>query len=259
MIMSGGGSRLRSPMFRKMEATMAFFLCLLILGFAASKLNGADNAGSVRGGLITGFVKLQGPVPQLAPPEILKAKDVCKHVPNETLVVGPDRGIRYAVITLEGVVPSEVADTEATHELDNAGCRFVPHVQAMMVNQFLLLKNTDPILHTDHAFFQGAQPQFNVGLYPGKVMRKPMVSVGLVKVLCEVHPWMKAYVVVTDNPYHAVTDIYGEYRISDVPPGNYRLKAWQELLGTQKQKVEVKSGATSKVDFVFAAAKGGDR
>jgi hypothetical protein len=93
---------------------------------------------------------------------------------------------------------------------------------------------TDPILHTAHALFTSGQPQFNVGLYPGKVSRKPLVTPGVVKIICEVHPWMSAYIVVTDHPYYSVTDVYGEYLISDIPAGSYRLKVWHETLGTEK-------------------------
>ncbi len=235
-------------------------LWLCVWGLALPRLNVfAAEAATGHGGTISGFVKFEGQLPKLSPLEIVKAKDVCKDVPNETLVVGPERGIRYAVVTLEGVPASEAAEGEAVHELDNAGCRFVPHVQAMQVNQSLMLKNTDPILHSVHAFFQGAQPQFNVGLFPGKVVRKPMVSPGVVKVLCEVHSWMSAYVIVTENSYHAVTDVHGEYQVGDVPPGTYRLKVWHERLGTQEKKVEVKAGATSNVDFVLSPSEGATR
>ena len=244
-------------MTRKATIRLVLWLCVLAFLFPQSRVFAAE-AAAAHGGTITGFVKLEGSAPKLPPLQIVKSKDVCKNVSNETLVVGPGKGIRYAVITLEGVPASEAVEAEAVHELDNAGCRFVPHVQAMQINQSLVLKNTDPILHTDHAFFQGTQPQFNVGLYPGKVMRKPMVSPGVVKIQCDVHPWMSAYVIVTENPYHAVSDVYGEYQIGDVPPGVYRVKVWHERLGTQEKKIEVKAGATSKLDFAFTAAKEGN-
>lgn len=65
-------------------------------------------------------------------------------------------------------------EREAAHELDNVKCRFSPHVQAASVGQFVVFKNSDPILHTAHAFFTNEQPQFNIGLYPGRVRRKPL-------------------------------------------------------------------------------------
>ena len=229
-----------------------FFFLLLFPSLA----RGYDEIVVTNGGTISGFVRIQGTIPKLPPLEILKSKEVCKKVPNERLVVGRDQGLRYAVVTLEGITRGKAIERKATHELDNLQCRFVPHVQAATVGQFLVIKNGDPILHTAHAYFHDGQPQFNVGLYPGKVSRKPLVSPGIVKILCEVHPWMTAYIVVTEHPYHAVTDIYGEYEIRDVPPGAYRLRVWHESLGTEEKQVEVRGGATSKVDFPFSLSQG---
>lgn len=199
------------------------FLLLLILPAYA---RGYEETAVPNGGTIRGFVKVQGSYSEPPALEVFKFKEVCKNVPNEELVIGRDRGVRYAVVVLEGITKGKAVEREAVNELDNVNCRFVPHVQAASVGQWLVIKNSDPILHAAHAYFEGGQPQFNVGLFPGKVRRKPLISPGIVKVLCEVHPWMKAFVVVTEHPYHAVTDIFGEYEIRDVPPGTYRLKMW---------------------------------
>lgn len=208
------------------------------------------------GGAIKGSVKVEGKAPKLPPLEVSKYKDVCKNVPNESLVVGFGGGVRYTVLTLEGITRGKAVEREAVHELDNVKCRFVPHVQAASVGQFLLLKNTDPILHTAHAYFHDGQPHFNVGLYPGRVSRKPLVTPGTVKIVCEVHPWMSAFIVVTEHPYHGVTDVYGAYLINDIPPGTYRLKVWHETLGTQEKEVRVTEGKTFQVDFAYSAPKG---
>jgi len=204
------------------------------------------------GGMIRGVVKLQGKLPELPAPEIVKFKEVCKGVPNESVVVGLEGGVRYAVLTLEGVTKGKSVERETVNELDNQGCRFVPHVQAASVGQWLVVRNSDPILHTAHAHFKSGQPDFNLGLYPGKVSRKPLVSPGIVPIVCDVHPWMRATIVVTEHPYHAVTDILGEYEIRDIPPGNYRLKVWHESLGIQEKAVELKSGGVSEVDFFLS-------
>ena len=208
------------------------------------------------GATIQGTVKFEGKLPKLPPLQITKSKEVCRNVPNETLIVGAGQGIRYAVVTLEGITKGLAVEKEAIHEVDNLGCRFVPHVLAASVGQFVVFKNSDPILHTAHALFTSGQPQFNVGLYPGKVSRKPLVTPGVVKIICEVHPWMSAYIVVTDHPYYSVTDVYGEYLISDIPAGSYRLKVWHETLGTEEKPVEVKAGGSQNVDFVLSPKPG---
>jgi plastocyanin len=217
---------------------------------------GYEEVAVTNGATIRGTVKVEGKVPKMTPLQISKYKEVCKDVPNETLITGPGEGLRYAVITLEGITKGKAVEKEVQHELDNVRCRFAPHVQAANVGQFVVMKNSDPILHTAHAFFPNNQPQFNVGLYPGRVSRKPLVSPGVVKILCEVHPWMSAYIVVTDHPYVAVSDTYGEYLINDVPAGTYKLKVWHEALGTAEKNVEVKAGGAQTVDFSLSANPG---
>jgi hypothetical protein len=120
----------------------------------------------------------------------------------------------------------------------------------------VVLKNSDPILHTVHAFFANEQPQFNVGLYPGRVSRKPLIAAGVVKIRCEVHSWMSGFIVVTEHPYHAISDVYGEYELTDIPAGVYQLKVWHESLGAQEKRIEVKPAATQRVDFTFTPSLG---
>jgi plastocyanin len=238
------------------NATTRFTGLVAIILFAMGwpRLSFAYDEILVKDGVtISGVVKVGGKLPKPQPLQITKYKEVCKDVPNESLIVGHAQGLRYAVVTLEGIAKGKAVEKESVHELDNLKCRFLPHVQAASVGQFVLFKNSDPILHTAHGIFTGAQPQFNVGLFPGRVSRKPLVAPGLVKIQCEVHPWMVAYIMVTDHPYHAVTDVYGEFLINDVPPGNYRLKVWHETLGTEEKTVEAKAGATTKVDFTLTA------
>ena len=239
-------------MISKTKRSWNLWLGSLLLLLFPSLASGYEEIAVTQGGAIRGFVKLEGKLPQPSPLEISKAKEVCKNVPNERLVVGPSQGVRYAAVTLEGITKGKAVEREALHELDNLRCRFVPHVQAATIGQFLVIKNNDPILHTAHAYMAEGQPHFNVGLYPGKVSRKPLVSAGVIKILCEVHSWMSAYVVVSEHPYHAVTDLYGEYQIGDVPAGIYRLKVWHESLGTREKEVEVKAGVTTRMDFSLA-------
>jgi hypothetical protein len=66
---------------------------------------------------------------------------------------------------------------------------------------------------------------------------------------------MSAYIVVTEHPYHAVTDLYGEYEIGEIPPGTYRVRVWHELLGVQEKGVQVEAGKEVEVNFAFPIKK----
>ncbi|HEY3153936.1 MAG TPA: hypothetical protein VGK65_19905, partial [Candidatus Binatia bacterium] len=182
-------------------------LAALLFFLLPSMLHAYEEIVVKDGAKIRGAVKVEGMLPKLKPLQITKYKEVCKDVPNESLIVGPAQGLRYAVVTLESVGKGKAVEKETVHELDNMKCHFSPHVQAASVGQFVVVKNSDPILHTAHALFTNEQPQFNVGLYPGRVIRKPLIAAGIVKIGCEVHPWMTAYIVVTEHPYHAISDI----------------------------------------------------
>lgn len=246
----------RITMKTKQLKLASLSLAVLLFGVWPGALCAYEEIAFKDGATIRGIVKVEGKLPKLPPLQITKYREVCRDVPNESLIVGHGQGLRYAVITLEGITKGKAVERETVHELDNVKCRFSPHVQAASVGQFVVLKNSDPILHTAHAVFANEQPQFNVGLYPGRVSRKPLVAAGVVKIRCEVHPWMSAYIVVTEHPYHAISDIYGEYELTDIPAGHYQLKVWHESLGTQEKRVEVKPAAMQKVDFTFTPAAG---
>jgi len=232
---------------------------LLVIALFPAAAFSYDEVDVKAGGVISGFVRYQGKVDKAKFLEVTKNREVCGKVADESLVVGPGGGLRYAVVTLEGIARGKAVERETVHELDNVKCRFAPHVQTATVGQFLLVKNGDPILHTAHAYTPEGQPHFNVGLYPGRVSRKPLVKPGVFKILCEVHPWMSAYVVVSEHPYHAVTDAYGEYQLSEVPAGKYRLRVWHEKLGIKEQEIDVKAGAVTKADFMLAPPTGAKR
>jgi len=137
-------------------------------------------------------------------------------------------------------------------EINQQGCLYHPHVQGMMVNQGLVIKNSDPTLHNIHALPK-TNAEFNIG-QPFKGMAtlkkfdKPEMPV---RFKCDVHKWMGAYVGVLSHPFFSVTNDQGTFEIKNLPPGTYTIEAWQEKYGPQTQTVTI-SGAESKtVDFSF--------
>ena len=204
------------------------------------------------GGVVSGTVHLTGTPPARPPLPVFKHAEVCgASVPDERLVVRPDGGIRYAVVSVDGVRGGKKPERDLTVVLDNRGCRFDPHVQVAEVGQWLEIRNSDPVLHNADARL-GTETIFNVALPPGRTVRKPLGRAGMVKITCDVrHTWMVANVAVADHPYHTVTDAYGAYEIGDLPPGHYVLRVWHEELGTQERRVTVEAGKTVTVDLAY--------
>jgi hypothetical protein len=130
-------------------------------------------------------------------------------------------------------------------------------VVALMVNQTLEIHNSDATIHNVHAMphvngeWNKAQPA------GGKVLRtsfsKPELAIPF---MCNVHPWMRAFVFVFDNPYYAVTAGSGEFNLQNLRPGTYTIEAWQEKLGTQTQQVTVGPHESKHISFRFSGTSG---
>lgn len=202
------------------------------------------------GGTVSGTVKFDGTPPKAKQLEVTKDKEVCGLKPHfeQDLVVAGDGGIQNAVVVLKGAKgtakPSDV-------KFEQKGCQYEPHVLAFPAGSTVHIMNDDGILHNIHTYskdnppFNMAQPKFKKEIV--KKVEKPE----LIKVTCDAHGWMHGWWVATDTPYFAVTDDKGNYTIKDVPAGNYTVEVWQEKLGTQDQKADVKDGGTANVNFTL--------
>jgi hypothetical protein len=181
------------------------------------------------GGTLSGVVRFVSRPPRLEPLAVNKNRDVCGETkPAEALVVGGDGGVKGSVILIEGITRGKKPVAEVV--VDNAKCVFTPHVAATMTGARARVKNSDPILHNTHGFM-GKPTTFNVAL-PRKEdvvdITRRLSRHGVVRILCDAHPHMTAWLVVHDSPYVAVTDERGAYRIDGIPPGTYKVTMWHE-------------------------------
>lgn len=224
---------------------------VLALGVALGVAAGAHAADR---GTLAGVVRLEGPAPARPALPVYKNAEVCgADVRDDRLVVGPGGGLRYAVVTVEGVRGGDKPERDATHLLDNRHCRFEPHVQVAEVGQWLEIANSDPVLHNADARL-GSETLFNLALPPNRRVRRPLGRAGRIAITCDVrHTWMSAFVVVAEHPYHTVTDAYGAYEIRDVPSGRYTMSVWHEELGAREVPVTIEAGGTTTTDVVYPA------
>jgi hypothetical protein len=236
----------------KSLAKLAGFMILLIAA-AAYPYQVED----VRdGGTISGFVKYGGIPPAPAPLTITKDREVCGSSPmyDQSLVVGPDRGLADAVVTIADITKGEPLKLQAVR-FDQKGCRYVPHVAVFPAGSTVVIGNSDGILHniqtvsTINPVIDLAQPGFK------KQIRVTVEKPEVIKVTCDAHNWMEGWWYVTANRYYAISDNDGHYAINDVPPGTYTLRVWQEKLGTQTQRVVVSPGAVTSANFTLGPLK----
>jgi hypothetical protein len=202
---------------------------------------------------VTGAVRVSGPRAPGAPTAVTIDAAVCgDHVADESLLVDAHGGVQNAVVTLRPAAPMPAASVPPGEvRIDNAGCRFVPRVQLVRRGQTVRVGNADPVLHNTRADLVGP-PEVavaNLALPRAGATMDLTRRLGarlpegpgeaMVRLGCDVHPWMRGWLVVVDSPYVAVTDAAGSYAIRDVPPGAYTLSVWHEVLGRHQRQVTV--------------------
>jgi hypothetical protein len=124
----------------------------------------------------------------------------------------------------------------------------IPRVQAVMTGGTLNVISADIAMHANRIIDVGsgevqALAPFNDNgqVVPfDKLLTKPAE----LEINCEIHPWTKAYLVVLDHPYYAVTGKAGDFSIDGIPAGTYHLRAWHPVLGLVDQTVTVAAGGT---------------
>jgi hypothetical protein len=199
------------------------------------------------GATIQGKVLFKGEVPmkKIIPS---KDKDTCGAIREEPeITVAADKGVLEAVVWLKGVEKGKpFASAAATPEIVNKGCTFHPHVQAIPVGGVVIV-NADPVMHNTHGF-AGKATVFNVALpLQNQRIERPLKKPGMMRVECDTHGWMLAWIYVAESPYYAVTAKDGTFSIKDVPPGDYTLTTWHELTGEVETPVTVKAKETAKL------------
>jgi plastocyanin len=204
------------------------------------------------GGSISGTVKFKGTAPAPKKLEVSKDKEVCGKSPkvDQSLVVN-NGNLANAVVTITDIKTGKKIDAKKV-TLDQKGCEYQPHVLAFPVGTTVEILNPDGILHNVHSYskvnspFNMAQPKFK------KTLDVKIDKPEAIEVKCDVHGWMQGWLVATESPYVAVTDNSGNFKLTDVPPGNYTVEVWHEKLGKNTQKVTVKAKEDAKVSFEVA-------
>ncbi len=204
-------------------------------------------AGPASAGSIKGAVLYNGP--SVSPKSLPVTIDqyVCgSQKPGEELVVSAKRGIRNAVVSLQ--TPPPGAKWEGAPKpvaMDQLGCVYVPRVVVVPVGGTVDFLNTDRLLHNLHSVSKENVP-FNRTQPKGRTVSMTFTKPEIVRIDCDLHSWMRAWVVVAAHPFYAVTGAEGEFTLDNVPPGRHTLQIWQESLGTVTREVVVpESGAAT--------------
>jgi plastocyanin len=226
------------------------FAAVLLALFAATSV--AQAGGSA----VKGTVSFKGKAPERKEVN-MKSDPYCAKQPaaqDEEVVVGKGGGLKNVVVRLAKGVTGTFPAPATEVVMDQHACSYQPHVAVAQAGQVVTIKNSDQTLHNVHTF-KGPTTLFNQAqVFGTPPIKKKAPSVGdVVKFKCDVHPWMTGYLLVTDNPFFAVTGDDGSFSLKDIPAGEYTVEAWHEKLGTKTAKLTVAAGKPAELKFEFAA------
>ncbi len=272
-----------------MRAPGGTLLALMFVAVTACRGDGED--GSWRSGASIGAVRAAGPldetslsraaggadgltytVGEISAPGIVSGRvigatprdttivpssdpDVCSPF-SESMVASLAGGVGNAAVWLVGVKNGPPDDSPRLVRLVLSGCRLEPRVQRVALGGTVNVNSRDAMTSRLRFTAVGenqrsrAEARFNDA---GQVVptSEPAATPGLVGVSDDLHPWVRAWLLVSPHPFVAVTRADGEFRFDRVPPGRYQLVVWHEHLGVRHTAVRVEANVQARVELEY--------
>jgi|KBSSwiStaDraftv2_1062776.scaffolds.fasta_scaffold07908_5 plastocyanin len=208
---------------------------------AAAVLTAAAPPEAARNGSIRGRVEIRRVVATPGPRASVTDSDVLK---------APDFTDRLrSVVYLETAPRAAFEQIDPAHAvMDQRNETFVPHLLAVTTGTVVDFPNSDRIYH--NVFSLSKTRTFDLGRYAaGRSQAVRFDRPGIVRVFCDIHSHMNAFILVFNHRFFSVTDADGRYRIDNVPPGTYNVIAWNEGLASEPRAATVPDGGTAELDF----------
>jgi plastocyanin len=157
--------------------------------------------------------------------------------------------LRRSVVYLESAPRGAFETNDAGRAvMDQRNETFVPHVLAISTGMTVDFPNSDSFYH--NVFSLSKTQRFDLGRYAaGRSRSVRFDRAGIVRVFCEIHSHMNAFILVFGHPFYSLTDAEGRYRIENVPAGSYNVFAWNEGTASEPQSVTVPPGGAAELDF----------
>ena len=211
---------------------------------------------TTKGGTIAGHIRVKGAVPgnpiiRMGMDPMCAKLNAGKRPVQEIVSAAADGGLANVFVSLQGTFPPTPVPSEPV-AIDQRACMYVPRVIGARVGQTLQVRNSDELLHNVHSEsthgndFNLSQPTAGMGHRLSLRNAEKML-----RITCDVHRWMTAFVGVVDHPYFATSGAGGSFIIANVPAGTHTIQAWHEHYGVVTETVRVTEGATSTVQFTY--------
>lgn len=217
--------------------------------------------GGPESGGITGKVTFEGVPPRAQTIDMSKEYNCAKEYEGkpaptgETIVTGKGNELGNVVVFVFAG-PAEANRGAAPAALmTQKGCRYTPHVVAMQAGREIKITTSDSAPHNVYLSAKANRPANLMQPAGGAPIVQKYDKPEFIPVKCNIHPWMRGTVAVVATPHFAVTGRDGEFKLPNLPPGKYTIKAWHESLGEQTQEVTIDGTETKNLDFVFKRKK----
>lgn len=208
-------------------------------------------------GVIAGTIRFTGKKPRPKPID-MSGDPACVEAHHgkaydESLVVNPNGTVANVFVYIKtGLEGKEFEIPSTPVSIDQHGCAFVPRVLGIQAGQAMQITNSDPVTHNIHPLAQ-VNREWNHSQGSGEpplTRRFPRPEV-MIRVKCNIHSWMRAFIGVVAHPYFAVTGADGTFELRNVPPGDYAIEVWHETLGVEDRNITVTPSGKVEADFTL--------
>jgi plastocyanin len=210
------------------------------IGLSLLWLTAVSSPGAARNGSIRGRVEIRRAVPSATPRASL----------DGSVLKAPDFTDRLrSVVYLETAPRAAFEQIDPAHAvMDQRNETFVPHLLAITTGTTVDFPNSDRIYH--NVFSLSKTKTFDLGRYAaGRSQAVRFDRPGIVRVFCDIHSHMNAFILVFNHRFFDVTDADGRYHIDNIPPGTYNVIAWNEGLASEPRAASVPDGGSTELDF----------
>lgn len=203
-------------------------------------------------GAVRGTVRFQGAPPPNPVLPLRGSPECAAHhsgdVRDEVVLVKDGRLRNAFVYVKSGLEKHAFAWPQEPVRISNRACLFVPRVAGVRVHQPLELVNEDPGDHNVNAYGRFNRWLRGRGASTSLKLRSPEL---MIKLRCDIHPWMLGWLGVVPHPFFAVTGDDGRFDFRGLPPGAYTIAAWHEKYGEKTATLTLGVSGDIPVDFVF--------
>jgi plastocyanin len=214
----------------------------------------AGSEGKMGTATIKGVVKLTGKPPEMKVPKKRKDAEFCKTKEVKYNAVVADKGLLAETLVrlANDAVKGDYKAPAAHATINQVDCMYTPRIQGVVAGQTIDIKNGDATLHNVHTY-KGAESWFNKPQIKGspEIPQELPDEPKIVKFTCDVHPWMRGFVIVNAHPFFAVSGADGSFTIDKVPAGEFTVEAWHPHYGLKTAKVKVEDGKSADVSFSY--------